>query len=57
MRPLDHREGFERSFPRSESRVLTGVGHFVPAEAPEAVVAAIASLMWAELQPSTLRLA
>jgi pimeloyl-ACP methyl ester carboxylesterase len=45
MRPLDHRDGFERSFPRSKSRVLTGVGHFVPAEAPEAVVGAIASLI------------
>lgn len=45
MRPLDHREGFEQAFPRSESRVLNGVGHFVPAEAPDAVVRAIAELM------------
>ncbi len=45
MRPLDHREGFERAFPNSESRVLAGVGHFVPAEAPDAVVEAIAALL------------
>jgi pimeloyl-ACP methyl ester carboxylesterase len=45
MRPLDHREGFERTFPRSESRVLPEVGHFVPAEAPDAVVGAIADLL------------
>jgi pimeloyl-ACP methyl ester carboxylesterase len=37
-------EGFERAFPESESRLLTGVGHFVPAEAPDAVVQAIADL-------------
>lgn len=45
MRPLDHREGSEQAFPRSESQVLPGVGHFVPAEAPDAVVRAIAELM------------
>jgi pimeloyl-ACP methyl ester carboxylesterase len=44
MRPLDHRDGFEQVFPRSESRVLSGVGHFVPAEDPDAVVRAIAEL-------------
>jgi pimeloyl-ACP methyl ester carboxylesterase len=44
MRPLTHRSGFERAFPHSVSRILPGVGHFVPAEAPEAVVAAIAEL-------------
>jgi hypothetical protein len=42
MRLLEQREGFERAFPRSTSRVLTGVGHFVGAEAPEAVAEAIA---------------
>jgi pimeloyl-ACP methyl ester carboxylesterase len=41
MRPLEHREGFELAFPNSTSRVLAGVGHFVPAEAPDAVVEAI----------------
>jgi pimeloyl-ACP methyl ester carboxylesterase len=45
LRPLDHREGFEQAFPRSESRVLSGVGHFVPAEAPDAGVFAIAELI------------
>jgi pimeloyl-ACP methyl ester carboxylesterase len=45
MRPLNHREGFEQAFPRSESRVLEGVGHFVPAESPDEVVRAIAELM------------
>jgi pimeloyl-ACP methyl ester carboxylesterase len=45
MRPVDHREGFERAFPRSESRILRGVGHFVPAESPGAVVDAIASFV------------
>jgi pimeloyl-ACP methyl ester carboxylesterase len=45
MRPLEQREGFERAFPRSTSRVLTGVGHFVAAEAPEAVTEAIAELL------------
>src|SRR5205807_1905205 len=45
MRPLDHREGFERAFLQATSRVLDGVGHFVPAEAPDAVVAAIAELL------------
>jgi pimeloyl-ACP methyl ester carboxylesterase len=45
MRPLEHREGFERTFPRSTSAVLPGVGHFVPAEAPDAVVAAIIELL------------
>jgi pimeloyl-ACP methyl ester carboxylesterase len=45
MRPLDHREGFEFAFPNSRSQVLVGVGHFVPAEAPDAVVAAIAELL------------
>jgi pimeloyl-ACP methyl ester carboxylesterase len=45
MRPLEQREGFERAFPRSTSRVLTGIGHFVAAEAPQAVVGAIAELL------------
>ncbi len=45
MRPLAHRDGFERAFPNARSRVLPGVGHFVPAEAPEDVVAAIAELL------------
>ncbi len=45
MRPLDHREGFERAFPRSQSRLLAGVGHFVPAEAPDAVAQAIGELV------------
>jgi pimeloyl-ACP methyl ester carboxylesterase len=45
MRPLAQREGFERAFPRSKSRVLSGVGHFVAAEAPNAVVEAIAELL------------
>jgi pimeloyl-ACP methyl ester carboxylesterase len=45
MRPLEQREGFERAFPRSTSRVLTGVGHFVAAEAPRAVARAIAELL------------
>ena len=45
MRPLEHREGFEHTFPRAESRVLAGVGHFVPAEAPADVVDAIAALL------------
>jgi pimeloyl-ACP methyl ester carboxylesterase len=45
MRPLDHREGFERTFPHSTSRVLSGIGHFVAAEAPDAVVRAIGELL------------
>jgi pimeloyl-ACP methyl ester carboxylesterase len=45
MRPLAHREGFERAFPNSASRVLAGVGHFVPAEAPAAVVEAVTDLL------------
>jgi pimeloyl-ACP methyl ester carboxylesterase len=45
MRPLDHREGFEEAFPRSVSRVLAGVGHFIPAESPGAVVDAIRELL------------
>ena len=45
MRPLAHRQGFDQAFPNSVSRVLSGVGHFVPAEAPEAVVSAIADLL------------
>jgi pimeloyl-ACP methyl ester carboxylesterase len=45
MRPLDHRQGFERAFPRSTSRVLPGVGHFVAAEAPDAVLQAIGDLL------------
>ena len=53
MRPLDHREGFELTFPRSESRVLEGVGHFVAAEAPDEVVDAIArALEWSERRRS-----
>jgi pimeloyl-ACP methyl ester carboxylesterase len=47
MRPLEHREGFEQAFPRSTSRVLRGVGHFVPAEAPGAVVTAITQVLQA----------
>jgi pimeloyl-ACP methyl ester carboxylesterase len=45
MRPLDHREGFERAFPNSTSRVLPGIGHFVAAEAPDEVVRAIGELL------------
>ena len=45
MRPLTHRSGFERAFPDSESRVLPGVGHFVPAEAPDAVIGAVVELL------------
>jgi pimeloyl-ACP methyl ester carboxylesterase len=45
MRPLNQREGFETAFPRSTSRVLSGIGHFVAAEAPDAVVEAIAELL------------
>ncbi len=45
MRPLEHRQGFERAYPHSESRVLTGVGHFVPAESPQAVAEAVAALL------------
>jgi pimeloyl-ACP methyl ester carboxylesterase len=45
MRPLDHREGFDLAFPNSTSHVLAGVGHFVPAEAPAAVITAIAELV------------
>lgn len=44
MRPLEHMEGFERTFPTSVTRVLHGVGHFVPAEAPNAVAEAISAL-------------
>ena len=44
MRPLDYRDGFERAFPASTIRVLSGVGHFVAAEAPEAVADAITEL-------------
>jgi pimeloyl-ACP methyl ester carboxylesterase len=45
MRPLDHRQGFQLAFTNSRDHVLSGVGHFVPAEAPDAVVAAIADLI------------
>jgi pimeloyl-ACP methyl ester carboxylesterase len=45
MRPLAHREGFEQAFSRSQSRVLAGVGHFVPIEAPEAVAKAVGELL------------
>ena len=45
MRPLEHRKGFEHTFPRARSRVLSGVGHFVPAEAPSDVVDAIRALL------------
>jgi pimeloyl-ACP methyl ester carboxylesterase len=45
MRPLEQREGFERAFPRSTSGVLTGIGHFVAAEAPQAAAGAIAELL------------
>lgn len=45
MRPLAHQKGFERTFPHSTSRVLSGVGHFVPAEAPDEVVEAVAELL------------
>jgi pimeloyl-ACP methyl ester carboxylesterase len=44
MRPLDYRDGFERAFPTSTIRVLSGVGHFVAAEAPEPVADAIDGL-------------
>jgi len=47
MRPLEHREGFEQVFPRATSTILPGVGHFVPAEAPGAMVAAITELLQA----------
>jgi hypothetical protein len=55
MRPLAHREGFETAFPYSTSRVLPGVGHFVAAEAPDAVVGAIAELLGLEPAHSTQR--
>lgn len=45
MRPLVLREGFERTYPRASSRVLSGVGHFVAAEAPDAVAGAIFELL------------
>jgi pimeloyl-ACP methyl ester carboxylesterase len=45
MRPLDHRDGFELTFPASTVTVLRGVGHFVAAEAPDAVARAIADLV------------
>ena len=48
MRPLDHREGFEESFPNSKSRVLEGVGHFVPHEAPGQVADALRELATAQ---------
>jgi pimeloyl-ACP methyl ester carboxylesterase len=50
MRPLGHREGFESTFPCSTSYVLPGVGHFVAAEAPGAVVKAIVELL--RLEPA-----
>ena len=45
MRPLDYREGFGQAFPRSQIRVLNGVGHFVPIEAPKAVAEAVGELL------------
>jgi pimeloyl-ACP methyl ester carboxylesterase len=45
MRPLTHRDGFEKAFPNSQSKVLANVGHFVPREAPEAVTAALRTLL------------
>lgn len=45
LRPLELREGFEDAFPCSSCRLLRGVGHFIPAEAPDEVVAAIADLL------------
>lgn len=45
MRPLGQREGFERAFPHSTSRVLPGIGHFVAAEAPGRVAEGIAELL------------
>jgi pimeloyl-ACP methyl ester carboxylesterase len=45
MRPLNQREDFERAFPNSTSRVLPGIGHFVAAEAPDAVAQAITELL------------
>jgi hypothetical protein len=44
MRPLEHREGFELTFPSATVRVLRGVGHFVAAEAPAAVARAVADV-------------
>ena len=55
MRPLEHREGFELAFPLSESRVLSGVGHFVPSEAPGAVAAAVKELPAALINHSDSR--
>jgi pimeloyl-ACP methyl ester carboxylesterase len=45
MRPVEHREGFESAFPQSTSRVLPGVGHFVPFEAADDVTAALVELV------------
>ncbi|MEW2386585.1 alpha/beta hydrolase [Micromonospora sp. NPDC047707] len=47
MRPLSHKENFELAFPLSVSVILPGVGHFVPLEAPNAVVDAIDRLIHA----------
>jgi pimeloyl-ACP methyl ester carboxylesterase len=41
MRPLTHRDGFERAFPSSHGEVLPNVGHFVPREAAGEVTAAL----------------
>ena len=55
VRPLEHRDGFELAFPLSESRVLSGVGHFVPSEAPGAVAAAVKELPAALIDHSDSR--
>jgi hypothetical protein len=44
MRDLDRGEGCERAFQHLNSRVLAGVGFFVPAVAPDVVVEAIMEL-------------
>jgi pimeloyl-ACP methyl ester carboxylesterase len=48
MRPLDHRERFDEAFSNSQNRVLPGVGHFVPYEAPASVVDALRELTTGE---------
>jgi pimeloyl-ACP methyl ester carboxylesterase len=53
MRPLDHLEGFEHAFSHATSRILAEVGHYVPAEAPDAVVGAIGDLLEATASSQT----
>jgi pimeloyl-ACP methyl ester carboxylesterase len=45
MRPLTHRDGFEKAFPNSRSEVLENVGHFVPREAAGPVTSAVRTLI------------